>query len=158
NILYKIIHSLHVLGRGSLTVIRYGDEILRSLVKPYAGTVGPGFLLMHNNARPHVAGVCQQFLQDEGIDTMDWPIHSSDLNPIDVHCNVLPANEYFSFNQNSTRAHNRYKLKVNRTKLDCKKYNFSNRVVNVWNTLPWFLPQTPKTLTIDCLLLTSPPS
>ncbi|KAI3363540.1 hypothetical protein L3Q82_012142, partial [Scortum barcoo] len=65
--------ALHVLARGSLTAIRYRDEILRPLVRPYAGAVGPGFLLMQDNARPHVAGVCQQFLQDEGIDAMDWP-------------------------------------------------------------------------------------
>ncbi|CDQ68294.1 unnamed protein product [Oncorhynchus mykiss] len=68
---------------GSLTAIRYRDEILRPLVRPYAGAVGPGFLLMKDNARPHVAGVCQQFLQEEGIDAMDWPARSPDLNPIE---------------------------------------------------------------------------
>ncbi|KAL7829970.1 hypothetical protein SRHO_G00310970 [Serrasalmus rhombeus] len=65
--------ALHVLARGSLTAIRYRDEILRPLVRPYAGAVGPGFLLMQDNARPHVAGVCQQFLQDEGIEALDRP-------------------------------------------------------------------------------------
>ncbi|KAL6459133.1 hypothetical protein MHYP_G00326050 [Metynnis hypsauchen] len=75
--------ALHVLARGSMTAIRYRDEILRPLVRPYAGTVGPGFLLMQDNARPHVAGVCQQFLQDEGIDAMDWPARSPDLNLIE---------------------------------------------------------------------------
>uniref|UniRef100_A0A3B4DMX9 Tc1-like transposase DDE domain-containing protein n=1 Tax=Pygocentrus nattereri TaxID=42514 RepID=A0A3B4DMX9_PYGNA len=75
--------ALHVLARGSLTAIRYRDEILRPLVRPYAGAVGPGFLLMQDNARPHVAGVCQQFLQDEGIEAMDWPARSPDLNPIE---------------------------------------------------------------------------
>ncbi|KAL0180183.1 hypothetical protein M9458_025625, partial [Cirrhinus mrigala] len=75
--------ALHVLARGSLTAIRYRDEILRPLVRPYAGAVGPGFLLMQDNARPHVAGVCQQFLQDEGIDAMDRPACSPDLNPIE---------------------------------------------------------------------------
>uniref|UniRef100_A0AAZ3P8U8 Transposase n=1 Tax=Oncorhynchus tshawytscha TaxID=74940 RepID=A0AAZ3P8U8_ONCTS len=74
--------ALHVLARGSLTAIRYRDEILRPLVRPYAGAVGPGFLLMQDNAR-HVAGVCQQFLQEEGIDAMDWPARSPDLNPIE---------------------------------------------------------------------------
>uniref|UniRef100_A0A673W4C9 Tc1-like transposase DDE domain-containing protein n=1 Tax=Salmo trutta TaxID=8032 RepID=A0A673W4C9_SALTR len=75
--------ALHVLARGSLTAIRYRDEILRPLVRPYAGAVGPEFLLMQDNARPHVAGVCQQFLQEEGIDAMDWPARSPDLNPIE---------------------------------------------------------------------------
>ncbi|KAI3368431.1 hypothetical protein L3Q82_025444, partial [Scortum barcoo] len=71
-------------GRTALhAAIRYRDEILRPLVRPYAGAVGPGFLLMQDNARPHVAGVCQQFLQDEGIDAMDWPARSPDLNPIE---------------------------------------------------------------------------
>uniref|UniRef100_A0AAR2IPX8 Transposase Tc1-like domain-containing protein n=1 Tax=Pygocentrus nattereri TaxID=42514 RepID=A0AAR2IPX8_PYGNA len=32
--------ALHVLTRGSLTAIRYRDEILRPLVRPYAGAVG----------------------------------------------------------------------------------------------------------------------
>uniref|UniRef100_A0A673VJ75 Tc1-like transposase DDE domain-containing protein n=1 Tax=Salmo trutta TaxID=8032 RepID=A0A673VJ75_SALTR len=75
--------ALHVLARGNLAAIRYRDEILRPLVRPYAGAVGPGFILMQDNARPHVAGVCQQFLQEEGIDAMDWPARSPDLNPIE---------------------------------------------------------------------------
>ncbi|KAI4872222.1 hypothetical protein NFI96_000670 [Prochilodus magdalenae] len=54
--------ALHVLARGSLTAIRYRDEILRPLVRPYAGAVGLGSLLMQDTARPNVAGVCQQFL------------------------------------------------------------------------------------------------
>ena len=38
--------ALHVLARGSLTAIRYQEEILRPLGRPYAGAVGPRFLLM----------------------------------------------------------------------------------------------------------------
>ncbi|KAI4871467.1 hypothetical protein NFI96_015952, partial [Prochilodus magdalenae] len=58
-------------------------EILGPVVRPFAGAVGPGFLLVHNNAQPHVARVCRQFLENEGIDTIDWPIGSPDLNPIE---------------------------------------------------------------------------
>uniref|UniRef100_A0A8K9VB88 Transposase Tc1-like domain-containing protein n=1 Tax=Oncorhynchus mykiss TaxID=8022 RepID=A0A8K9VB88_ONCMY len=81
--------ALHVLARGSLTAIRYRDEILSPLMRPYAGAVGPGFLLMQDNARPHVAGVCQQFLQEEGIDSMDWPARSPDLNQTEHICDIM---------------------------------------------------------------------
>uniref|UniRef100_A0A3B3C2I8 Ig-like domain-containing protein n=1 Tax=Oryzias melastigma TaxID=30732 RepID=A0A3B3C2I8_ORYME len=50
----------------------------------YSETVScPGFLLMHDNARPHVARVCRQYLEDEGIETIEWPSRSPDLNPIE---------------------------------------------------------------------------
>ncbi|KAI4899362.1 hypothetical protein NFI96_008253, partial [Prochilodus magdalenae] len=75
--------DLYRLDNGTLTAIRYQDEILRPIVRPYAGAVGPGFLLVHNNAQPHVKRVCRQFLENEGIDTIDWPTGSPDLNPIE---------------------------------------------------------------------------
>lgn len=36
--------ALHLLT--SMTAIRYREEVLRPLVRPYAGEIGPGFLLM----------------------------------------------------------------------------------------------------------------
>ncbi|MBN3291941.1 TCB2 transposase, partial [Polypterus senegalus] len=75
--------DIYCVGNGALTAIRYRDEILEPIVRPYAGAVGPGFLLMHDNARPHVARVCRQYLEDEGIETIEWPSRSPDLNPIE---------------------------------------------------------------------------
>ncbi|KAI4893334.1 hypothetical protein NFI96_005519 [Prochilodus magdalenae] len=75
--------DLYKLDNGTLTAIRYQDEILGPVVRPYTGAVAPGFLLMHNNAPPHVARVCRQFLENEGIDTIDWATGSPDLNPIE---------------------------------------------------------------------------
>ncbi|KAI4876329.1 hypothetical protein NFI96_002698 [Prochilodus magdalenae] len=46
--------DLYRLDNGTLTAIRYQDKILGPVVRPYAGAVGPGFLLVHNNARAHV--------------------------------------------------------------------------------------------------------
>ncbi|KAI4883980.1 hypothetical protein NFI96_003360 [Prochilodus magdalenae] len=91
--------DLYRLDNGTLTAIRYQDEILGPVVRPYAGAVGPGFLLVHNNARPHVARVCRQFLENEGIDTIDWPTGSPDLNPIEhlwdiVSVHLTPPGEY----------------------------------------------------------------
>lgn len=40
-------------------------------------------LLVQDNAQFHVARVCRQFLDDEGIDATDRSSHSPDLNPIE---------------------------------------------------------------------------
>ncbi|KAI4900603.1 hypothetical protein NFI96_003188 [Prochilodus magdalenae] len=81
--------DLYRLDNGTLTAIRYQDEILRPIVRPYAGAVGIGFLLVHNNARPHVARVCRQFLENEGIDTIDWPPGSPELNPVEHFWDIM---------------------------------------------------------------------
>ena len=62
--------SLEGRNRGNLTGARYRDGIFRPIARPYAGAVGPGFLLVHDDVRSHVARVCQRFLEDEGIDTI----------------------------------------------------------------------------------------
>jgi len=73
----------------ALTGVRYRDEILRNIVRPYAGATGPDFILMDNNARPHRARVVEQYLQAETTDHMDWPARSPDINPIE-HAWDLP--------------------------------------------------------------------
>lgn len=69
--------ALLVLARGTLTASRYQDETLRPIVGPRAAAVSPGFPLMHDNARPHLAGVGRQFLHDEAIDAMDWRVSTT---------------------------------------------------------------------------------
>lgn len=75
--------DLLVLGRGMLTGERYRDEILDAHVRLYAGAIGENFVLMDDNARPHTANVVQQYLRAQGIERMDWPARSPDLNPIE---------------------------------------------------------------------------
>lgn len=48
------------------------NNILPSGIRLYAGAVTPRLPLVHNSAWPHVAGACQQFLDDEVIDSIDW--------------------------------------------------------------------------------------
>jgi hypothetical protein len=45
--------DLYVIRNGSLTGIRYRDEILAPIVRPYAGANGDDFILMDGNATPH---------------------------------------------------------------------------------------------------------
>lgn len=73
--------DLHVIASGALTAVRYQDEVLRATVRLYTSTISPEFLLAQDNARPHVARVCRQFLDDEDIVAIDWPSRPPDLNP-----------------------------------------------------------------------------
>ena len=75
--------DLHVIQNGALTGVRYRDEILDVYVPPFAGAVGDNFVLMDDNARPHRARVVNDYLEDEGIERLDWPSRSPDLNPIE---------------------------------------------------------------------------
>ncbi|CAK1587683.1 unnamed protein product [Parnassius mnemosyne] len=70
-------------GQGSLNAGRYITEILEEHVVPYAGYVGDGFMLMHDNARCHTAAIVRDYLQEVDIPVMHWPARSPDLNPIE---------------------------------------------------------------------------
>ncbi|GFW82025.1 DDE_3 domain-containing protein [Trichonephila clavipes] len=38
---------------------------------------------MDDNARPHRARIVEEFLEDHGLERMEWPARSPDLNPIE---------------------------------------------------------------------------
>ncbi|GBN82613.1 hypothetical protein AVEN_122096-1 [Araneus ventricosus] len=54
---------LHVFERCTVTGVRYRDEILEYYVLLFRGAVGPEFILMDNNARPHRALLVDEFLE-----------------------------------------------------------------------------------------------
>ncbi len=54
-----------------MTGQRNRDEILDPIVRPSPSAVGEGFILMHDNARPHTARSLH--LDHHGIEVMDWP-------------------------------------------------------------------------------------
>ncbi|GBM53287.1 hypothetical protein AVEN_52312-1 [Araneus ventricosus] len=80
---------LHVFERGTVTGVRYRDEILEPYVRLFRGAVGPEFILMDDNTRPHRALLVDEFIESEDISRMDWPGRSPDLNPIENVCDAL---------------------------------------------------------------------
>ncbi|KAK7094342.1 hypothetical protein V1264_007982 [Littorina saxatilis] len=45
--------------------------------------MGPQAVYQDDNARPHRARVVNDFLQQSGVNRMEWPACSPDLNPIE---------------------------------------------------------------------------
>ncbi len=64
-----------------LNAQRYRDEIRRLIVVPFIHD--HHLMLQHDNARPHVARICTQFLEAENIPVLAWPAYSLDMSPIE---------------------------------------------------------------------------
>ncbi|GFX05042.1 transposable element Tc1 transposase [Trichonephila clavipes] len=75
--------ELHIFDRGSVIGDRYCEEILLPHVRLFRGAIGPDFIFMEDNARPHQTLAVEELLEREDITRMDWPAYSPDLNPIE---------------------------------------------------------------------------
>ena len=40
-------------------------------------------MFQYDNAWPHVAGICTQFLEAENVPVLPWPAYSPDMSPIE---------------------------------------------------------------------------
>ena len=70
-------------GRGNgVTARRYIDQVLWPTVLPHFRR-HRNLILQQDNARPHTARVTTDYLQRSGIQLLQWPSLSPDLNPIE---------------------------------------------------------------------------
>ena len=63
--------DLHVVDNGTLTALRYVNEIMDVYVRPYASAVGENFILMDDNARAHRARITDQYIEQATIVRME---------------------------------------------------------------------------------------
>ncbi|GFU28822.1 transposable element Tcb1 transposase [Trichonephila clavipes] len=75
--------DVHIFKRGSVTAVRYRDEFIEPIVRLYDAAVGPTFVLMDDNARPHRADIVNDYPESEEIARMAWPAYSPALNSIE---------------------------------------------------------------------------
>ncbi|GFW60163.1 transposable element Tcb2 transposase [Trichonephila clavipes] len=76
--------ELHIFDRGSVIGDHYCEEVLLPHVRLFRGAIGPDFIFMDDNARPHRNRTLavEELLESEDITRMDWPAYSPHLNPI----------------------------------------------------------------------------
>uniref|UniRef100_A0A673ADV1 Tc1-like transposase DDE domain-containing protein n=1 Tax=Sphaeramia orbicularis TaxID=375764 RepID=A0A673ADV1_9TELE len=72
-----------IIVHGNLNGHGYIENILRPEVARIMRQLGPKAVFQDDNARPHRSSAVDQFFEDEGINHMDWPARSPDLNPIE---------------------------------------------------------------------------
>lgn len=75
--------DLEVIRFGTMNSERYITDILEPHVVPFAPFIGPNFIFMQDNARPHTAHIVREYIETVGITVMDWAARSPDLNPIE---------------------------------------------------------------------------
>ena len=71
-----------IVVQGYLSAQGHINQILQPEAVPFLQRHGPA-ILMHDNARTHVARICRQFLNRNNVNLLPWPAVSPDMNPIE---------------------------------------------------------------------------
>ena len=72
-----------VIVDGNRNAQGYVDNILRPVLLPFLQANAGITTFQQDNARPHSARLTQDFLQQNNVNIMEWPVYSPDLSPIE---------------------------------------------------------------------------
>ena len=76
-----MVKSQLIVVEGNMTALSHRDEILRPVAVPLVQQ--RQLILQQDNARPHVARLCREFLANNNIVPLDWPTYNPDLSHIE---------------------------------------------------------------------------
>jgi hypothetical protein len=75
-------HTQLKIVQGTLNAVKYRGDNLDPIVLPFQQQRNFDHVIQHDNARCHMARVCQDFLNENHIRVLPWPALSPDLSPI----------------------------------------------------------------------------
>ena len=105
-----------IVVQGNLNALGYINQILQPEAVPFLHKHGPA-ILMHDNARPHVARICRQFLNRNNVNVLPWPAVSPDMNSIEHIWDYLGRNVRARGNVHNLR-------------------DLENALIQEWNNIP----------------------